>query len=194
MGQSATAISETTHGPEVSTEYWYLVYTNEEGGVQTVKGTVKGIRRSLREGLLGDAENVRAACKKAGPFEPLKHFPEFRDLVVHPAKLPTVAVPSPEVKAAPASSSAGAANVAGPPANASDSAILSTTNIMPAVAEATAAEIKAAARPGPCINLKARDSSLNAEIWRWVILGAAFAGAGMLATYLSALLRQIRLF
>ena len=32
--------------------------------------------------LLGDAGNVRAARSKAGPFEALRGFPEFRDLVV----------------------------------------------------------------------------------------------------------------
>jgi serine/threonine protein kinase len=68
-------------------DYWYLVYTDEEGVLHTVKGTLGGIRRSLKEGRLGDAENVRAGRGKSGPFEPLRHHPEFRDLVISPGPL-----------------------------------------------------------------------------------------------------------
>ena len=50
----------------------------------TVKGTTEGIRRSLKEGLLGDAGNVRACRTKSGPFEPVRGHPEFRDLVLVP--------------------------------------------------------------------------------------------------------------
>lgn len=63
-------------------EFWYLVYKDDEGGSHTVKGTTSAIRRSLKEGLLGDASNVRASRTKLGPFEPLRGFPEFRDLVM----------------------------------------------------------------------------------------------------------------
>jgi eukaryotic-like serine/threonine-protein kinase len=66
-------------------DIWYLVYQDEEGVAHTVKGTSGGIRRSLKEGLLGDASNIRASRKKSGGFEPLRCFPEFRDLVVLPA-------------------------------------------------------------------------------------------------------------
>jgi serine/threonine protein kinase len=69
-------------------ELWYLVYKDEAGATHTVKGSASAIRRSLKEGLLGDASNVRASRTKAGPFEPLRGFPEFRDLVVAAAPLP----------------------------------------------------------------------------------------------------------
>ena len=46
------------------------------------QGDDRGIRRSLKEGLLGDAANVRASRTKTGPFDPLRSYPEFRDLVV----------------------------------------------------------------------------------------------------------------
>ena len=36
------------------------------------QGNGVGIRRSLKEGLLGDASTVRASRTKAGPFEPLR--------------------------------------------------------------------------------------------------------------------------
>ena len=48
----------------------------------TVKGSTSAIRRSLKEGLLGDAGNVRASRSKAGPFEALQAYPEFRDLIL----------------------------------------------------------------------------------------------------------------
>jgi serine/threonine protein kinase len=63
-------------------DLWYLVYKDEVGSMHTVKGSTEGIRRSLKERLLGDASNVRACRNKAGPFEPLKTYPEFRDLVM----------------------------------------------------------------------------------------------------------------
>ena len=68
-------------------ELWYLVYKDETGLAHTVKGTVSAVRRSLRDGLLGDASNVRAARSKTGPFEPLRSYPEFRDMVVEAAPL-----------------------------------------------------------------------------------------------------------
>jgi eukaryotic-like serine/threonine-protein kinase len=72
-------------------DVWYLVYKDETGQTHTVKGTTEGIRRALKEQLLGDASNVRACRTKSGPFQPLKGYPEFRDLVVEPAPMPTAA-------------------------------------------------------------------------------------------------------
>ena len=63
-------------------ELWYLVYQDETGEKHTVKGTTPAIRRSLKEGLLGDAANVLASRTKAGPFDALQVYPEFRDLVL----------------------------------------------------------------------------------------------------------------
>jgi serine/threonine protein kinase len=68
-------------------ELWYLVYKDETGASHTVKGSTSAIRRSLKDGLLGDAANVRASRSKGGPFEPLDGYPEFRDLVVAAAPL-----------------------------------------------------------------------------------------------------------
>ncbi len=82
-------------------ELWYLVYKDEEGAAHTVKGTVSAVRRSLKDGLLGDATNVRASRTKAGPFEPLRGHPEFRDLVVEAAPLSVPQAPSPRKPIAP---------------------------------------------------------------------------------------------
>jgi serine/threonine protein kinase len=68
-------------------DLWYLVYKDDDGETHTVKGSTSAIRKSLREGLLGDASNVRASRNKTGPFEPLRGYPEFRDMVVAPAPL-----------------------------------------------------------------------------------------------------------
>jgi serine/threonine protein kinase len=70
-----------------SQDFWYLVYKDDEGVVNTVKGTLPGIRRSLKEGLLGDASNIRASKSKQGPFELLRNHAEFRDMVVTAAPL-----------------------------------------------------------------------------------------------------------
>jgi serine/threonine protein kinase len=80
-GQSTRKITPLGDPGDVQ-DVWYLVYTDEEDVMRTVKGTLQGIRRSLKEGHLGDADNIRAARTKMGPFEPLRQHPEFRDLVV----------------------------------------------------------------------------------------------------------------
>lgn len=63
-------------------ELWYLKYADENGRECLVKGTRQAVRRSLREGLLGDAGHVSAARGKSGPFQQLLVLPEFRDLCI----------------------------------------------------------------------------------------------------------------
>jgi serine/threonine protein kinase len=88
-GQSTRRIGGSDSGTAaaVDQDLWYLVYKDEEGALHTVKGSTSAIRRSLKDGLLGDASNVRASRAKTGPFEQLRSYPEFRDLVVTPAPL-----------------------------------------------------------------------------------------------------------
>ncbi len=86
-GQS-TRKASTSEGATPGQEVWYLVYKDEEGVTHTVKGSTTAIRKSLKEGLLGDASNIRASRAKTGPFEPLRSYPEFRDLIVQPTPLP----------------------------------------------------------------------------------------------------------
>jgi serine/threonine protein kinase len=110
IGHSTRRIP-TTDAEAGPSELWYLFYVDDAGEKHTVKGTTPAIRRSLKEGLLGDAGNVRAARSKAGPFEPLHAIPEFRDLVMEaqppgdtesPAQSaptpPPAAVPSPAAR------------------------------------------------------------------------------------------------
>jgi serine/threonine protein kinase len=72
----------TTDSSTPMVELWYLVYQDDAGAKHTVKGSTSAIRRSLKEGLLGDAANIRASRAKQGPFDPLRGYPEFRDMVV----------------------------------------------------------------------------------------------------------------
>ncbi len=92
-GHSTRRLPTTGSGGEAQ-DLWYLVYRDEEGNTHTVKGTTGAIRRSLKEGLLGDASNVRAARKKSGPFELLSTYPEFRDLLIAAAPV-GVSTPTP---------------------------------------------------------------------------------------------------
>ena len=69
-------------------DWWYMVYKDEDGVIHTVKGTMQGIRRSLKEHLLGNATGIRIARDKKGPFEALRAHPEFSDLAMEPAELP----------------------------------------------------------------------------------------------------------
>jgi serine/threonine protein kinase len=102
-GHSTRKITPVLDGSDAQGDFWYLVYKDEDGVVHTVKGTTVGIRRSLKEHLLGDASNVRASRSKEGPFELLRTHPEFRDLVMEtlppgpkPSKtLPEVPTPLP---------------------------------------------------------------------------------------------------
>jgi serine/threonine protein kinase len=65
-----------------SSDLWYMIYRDDDGTVHTVKGTTENIRKAYREGLLGDASNIRACRTKQGPFQSLQDYPEFRDMVV----------------------------------------------------------------------------------------------------------------
>jgi serine/threonine protein kinase len=63
-------------------EIWYLRYKDEDGVSHMIKGPMAGIRRNLKNGLIGNPNHIRASRSKTGPFELLKNHPEFRDLVV----------------------------------------------------------------------------------------------------------------
>jgi hypothetical protein len=76
-------------------DVWYMIYQDELGQSHTVKGEKEGIRRALRDGLLGDATTMTASRTKAGPFQELRAYPEFRDLLISPSALPQAAEPRP---------------------------------------------------------------------------------------------------
>ncbi|HVL13180.1 MAG TPA: serine/threonine-protein kinase, partial [Gemmata sp.] len=68
-----------------ATDVWYMVYKDETGAAHTVKGSTDGIRKALRESLLGDPGAILVSRTKAGHFQSLQSVAEFRDLVVNPA-------------------------------------------------------------------------------------------------------------
>src|SRR5262249_18070204 len=69
-------------------DLWYLVYRDDDSETHTVKGSTDAIRRALKDGLLGDASNIRASRSKQGQFLHLDSYPEFRDMLVEPAPVP----------------------------------------------------------------------------------------------------------
>jgi serine/threonine protein kinase len=89
----STRKGPSAEGGATPQDIWYLVYKDDEGNTHTVKGTTAAIRSSLKDGLLGDASNVRACRTKAGPFELLRSFAEFHDLVGGPAATTPPAMP-----------------------------------------------------------------------------------------------------
>jgi eukaryotic-like serine/threonine-protein kinase len=182
-GHSTKQISATEAGQDKQLDYWYMVYTDDEGVVHTVKGTVKGIRRSLKDGLLGDAENIRIAQRKSGPFELIRAFPEFRDLIVQPAKLPPKENSSDAKTAKPSGFNPNASVPAAPPKS-SHSGVLATTTII------TPPNIASKARPA--IHLSTKGLPSSTEIWKWIALALFFGGVGATAAFLMPLLRHIR--
>jgi hypothetical protein len=139
-------------------DLWYLVYKDEVGTPHTVKGTVSAVRRSLRDGLLGDASNVRAARTKAGPFEPLRSYPEFRDMVVEAAPMSVPRPSGPNQTAAPAEEDAPAT-----PRRAPDTPL--------------------AARK-PHIDLDARPYSTSLEVLKWLFFFILFLVTAVIAFFL----------
>ena len=93
-GRSTRRPPSASDSSVVQQDVWYLVYKDETGVAHTVKGTIAAVRRSLKDGLLGDASNVRASRSKSGPFETLRSYPEFRDLVIEAAPLEVPQAPS----------------------------------------------------------------------------------------------------
>jgi serine/threonine protein kinase len=149
-------------------DLWYLIYKDEDGEGHTVKGSTQAIRRSLREGLLGDASNVRASRTKTGPFEPLRSYPEYRDLVVAPAPL-----------SAPTARSSGTAPVSNLPTP--PLAPRATPPAAPAVKPPVAPR-PAAGAAAPRIDLPVQpppeDSPQSAEWLKWLaVLAVALATA-----------------
>src|SRR5437588_1479215 len=94
IGRSTRPSQQSVRAPGEA-EVWYLTYLDEFGHSHTVKGEREGIRRALRDGLLGDTSTMTAARNKQGPFQELRFYPEFRDLLIAPEALPTVKQPAP---------------------------------------------------------------------------------------------------
>ena len=156
-----TAASKTPTG-----EMWYLVYKDENGTSHTVKGSTSAIRRSLKDGLLGDAENVRASRAKIGPFESLKEFPEFRDMLV---------------MAAPLNMPSGRAASSSPSSKSQAKSIETTTSWSPG--DAATPRDASVPTEAPMIDLEAPADSQQGMSYSWLMwvffLALAVASAGL---------------
>ncbi|HVS34150.1 MAG TPA: serine/threonine-protein kinase [Gemmataceae bacterium] len=171
----------TAEADTSAAELWYLVYVDEAGEKHTVKGSTAAIRRSLKEGLLGDAANVLASRSKAGPFDMLQAYPEFRDMVLA-ALLPGDAAPA----APPAAPSA---QTPLPPAVSSPGTRTKSSRrdaTMPPPSRPEPAS--PAPAPAPHINLgsapRLAAPSGNWEVLKWLLLIGVAAGAALAAFYL----------
>jgi serine/threonine protein kinase len=82
-----TRLSPQPTAQPSTTDLWYLVYKDENGVTHTVKGSTDGIRKALRDQLLGDTSLILVCRTKTGQFQSLASVAEFRDLVVTPAPL-----------------------------------------------------------------------------------------------------------
>ncbi len=83
----STRKSQLQPAPVGEKETWYLSWKDEKEEVHSVMGTLGAVRRSIKEGLLGDAANIsdrkiRASRTKEGPFQALRDLPEFRDIAL----------------------------------------------------------------------------------------------------------------
>ncbi|MCS6867011.1 MAG: protein kinase [Gemmataceae bacterium] len=87
-GQSRHAPPAASAAAAPAADVWYLVYRDENNVPHTVKGSTEGIRRALRDRLLGDPSGIVVSRTKNGQFVPLHSTPEFRDLVVTPTTIP----------------------------------------------------------------------------------------------------------
>src|SRR5262249_10795676 len=159
-----------------------MVFKDEDDVIHTVKGSTEGIRRSLKQGLVGDASNIRVARTKQGPFEPMRERPEFRDLVLEPAaptmentmKLPTpVTLPIPLTPP----------QVTRPPMSAPDSSF-----ILPALPPAE--------RIAPNIVLERSEKRRPppSEWTRWFVVTFLAVSAGIAGYFLVPVIYRLRLF
>jgi eukaryotic-like serine/threonine-protein kinase len=174
-GHSTRRVPTTNNGTP-ATELWYLVYKDENGTSHTVKGSTSAIRRSLRDGLLGDASNVRASRAKSGPFESLKEFPEFRDMLVTAA--PLAAPPS-----APRNSKGAPAT---PQQNGKSDSADSTVRHEHLASEPPSSNGTVPNAEAPMIDLEtAAPSTGGSHEWlKWVFLVALAAASAALAYWL----------
>jgi serine/threonine protein kinase len=167
---------------ETQTDVWFAAYTDGEGVRHTVRGSVEGIRRSLKEGPLRDASQVRVSKQKSGPFEPLREYPEFRDLVVEPGVADAPSTPStssasstPSTSSTPLPPPTSRLPCLAPTAPTPDSVARSVTDPAPQPAVAKSA-VRPRPKPAPHIDMGADASEHDWMKWAGLILIAAVSG------------------
>jgi eukaryotic-like serine/threonine-protein kinase len=162
---------------------WFLYYKDDRDVVHTVKGSLAGVRHSLKEWQLGSIHEVRASRNAGGPFEPLKDLPEFRDLVCEAAPLGTGSHPSlpPSVRNTPASEIATASEIGVPPP------------LMPPTPPPPTRPASKPVQEKPMVELVDRQVADPYETFKWFLLVASALFAGILAyNYMLPLVRSLR--
>jgi serine/threonine protein kinase len=157
-------------GETMVTDLWYVVYHDRDGVVHTLRGATVVVRKHLREGVLTDAMDVRAGRGKAGPFEPLRNHPEFRDLLVSPAPLTPRALARPSGTAVPLPALSGATTPTPPQVH----------TPTPGSAEYAAWQLGTPAAPH--IDLGKGDT--QGEWVKWLLLFGCALASGLAALYL----------
>ena len=102
IGHSTRRLCDTSPSVDLEAQTWYVLDGTLDGAAaHPMKATTETIRRSLQDGHLGAGGEVRLSRTPTGPFELVRSFPEFRDLVVQPAVLPQAparpAAPTPTI-------------------------------------------------------------------------------------------------
>jgi serine/threonine protein kinase len=158
-GRSTRKLATADDAP--AQDVWFVTYRDREGVVHTVKGSTAGIRRNLKDGVMGEPGAVRASRASAGPLEPLKNHPEFRDLVIPtpPSPPPPQAPPGPP----PSGDRVPVAPVAAPPV------------------QAPPAPRPERPRPAPHIDLG--EEGRQQEWVLWVVLALVAVGAALAGLY-----------
>lgn len=166
----STRRTSSQETPVTGAELWYLVYKDEAGAAHTVKGSTSAIRRSLKDGVLGDADNIRASRTKSGPWEQLRSYPEFRDLVVVAAPLNPAAATATSLRVPPTPEDM-------PPV--SPSQARNSSPGLPAPKSAIRSS------PAPHISLEAPSSTspVSYEWLKWLFLLALAIGSAFVAFY-----------
>jgi hypothetical protein len=184
-GHSTRRMATAVDTGSLNNDMWYLVYKDENGTLHTVKGSTSAIRRSLRDGILGDASNVRAARVKTGPFEPLRGFPEFRDIMVTPAAVSVAAAASTPGPLPVNTSEGPPTDVSGPTDTGAAGAPVSPSSRVKGMSRVSARVLLA--KEAPKIELQEAPPPAPLETsfeWlKWVLL-AVLALAGATAAYL----------
>jgi eukaryotic-like serine/threonine-protein kinase len=176
-------------------DLWYLAYKDADGKPRTVKGSTESIRKNFQDGNLGDSAGIMVSRLKAGPFNPLKGVPEFRDLVIQPGgtgspltakTVPPSATPTPNAAKGPTPRTSGSMI-----RSAVDPNLEIPTEPFPVVPVQAKkrASVMATKTAAPVPPTSAAPPAAPAGRMRWVIGGAVLLAAAVLAAAVYVLSR-----
>lgn len=199
-GYSTRKLLATEPDQALVADLWFLVYKDDEDVTHTVKGTTAAIRRSLKEGLLGSGDNVRISRNKTGPFEPVRTFPEFRDLLIQPSTVAKSQKQPSDPKATQPIESRAMRLATGPSKSVKVTApgsevIPAATSSAPTkpvpASEPAGAKIQLTLPKGPQIRLTREEEPL--DLWKVATVLLVAVGLGVAGYFLMPMLGRFRL-